>query len=87
MTPDKLEPYFASWEAKWVETKKDINNPKVPLAFVMEHGEIVYSDQQPLDLVKAGAVRRARATESANRKAAKKKALAVLVQSRNDTEE
>jgi hypothetical protein len=87
MSPDKLEPYFASWEAKWIETKKDINNPKVPIAFVMEHGEIVYSDQQPLDLVRAGAVRRARAAESANRKAAKKKALADLVQSLKEPEQ
>lgn len=81
ITPDKLEPYFTAWEAKWRENEKDINNPKIPLNFIMDKGEIVYSDQKLLDLKKATAIRRARAMEAKDRRAAKKKAQADLIQS------
>jgi hypothetical protein len=74
LTPDQLEPYFAAWEAKWRERQQDLNNPKIPLNFVMEAGELVYTDQQTLDLAMASAIRRTRAKESADRRAAKKKA-------------
>ncbi|KAF0178407.1 MAG: type II restriction enzyme [Limisphaerales bacterium] len=43
MTPANLEPYFSKWERKWHDSGgKDINNPKIPLKFVMEHGELFY---------------------------------------------
>lgn len=39
MTAAQIEPYFTAWERKWHESGgKDINNPKIPLKFVMEHG-------------------------------------------------
>ena len=44
LTPQQIEPYFAKWEAKWhADGGKDINNPKVPLAFVEDVGQIVYT--------------------------------------------
>ncbi len=42
MSPADLEPYFSKWEKKWRKTRKDINNPKIPVRFVMEHGEKMY---------------------------------------------
>ncbi len=43
MTPADLEPYFTAWETKWKsEGGKDINNPKIPLKFVVANGELVY---------------------------------------------
>lgn len=42
MSPADLEPYFGKWEKKWRKTRKDINNPKIPVRFVMEHGEKMY---------------------------------------------
>ena len=43
-----MEPYFAKWEAKWhADGGKDINNPKVPLAFVEDVGQMVYSSIAP----------------------------------------
>lgn len=42
MSPADLEPYFGGWEKKWRKTRKDINNPKIPVRFVMEHGEKIY---------------------------------------------
>ncbi len=42
LDPHQLEPFFKTWEAKWNKTKKDINNPKIPLAFVEQHGTEVY---------------------------------------------
>lgn len=39
----QLEPYFAKWEKKWHDSGgKDINNPKIPLTFVSEHGEKLF---------------------------------------------
>lgn len=75
---DKLEIYFSSWEKKWMDERKDINNPKVPLKFVCEHGEILYEDGKPLDLDAASAIRRERAKESANRRKVKAKVIADL---------
>ncbi|MCG3145481.1 MAG: Type-2 restriction enzyme PvuII [Gammaproteobacteria bacterium] len=46
MPPDKLEPYFSAWEQKWHNSGgKDINNPKIPLVFVVGHGELVWGTQ------------------------------------------
>jgi len=43
MKPAGLEPYFSKWETKWHESRgKDINNPKIPVKFVVERGEVVY---------------------------------------------
>ena len=79
MPADKLEVYFKAWEEKWLGTEKDINNPKIPLNFVIENGELVYTDQKKLDLPGAAAIRKARSRASANRKEAKTKAAAELV--------
>jgi len=37
-----LEPYFGKWEKKWRKNRKDINNPKIPVQFVIDHGEKLY---------------------------------------------
>jgi len=38
-----LEPYFSKWEQKWHSSGgKDINNPKIPIKFVVERGELIY---------------------------------------------
>ena len=74
MPANKLEPYFAAWEAKWQESGKDINNPKIPLTFVIEHGELLYTDQKDLDLAGAAAIRQGRSKASANRRKAKAEA-------------
>jgi transcriptional regulator with XRE-family HTH domain len=43
LTPMQLEPYYTSWEKKWhSDGGKDINNPKIPLKYVRENGEILY---------------------------------------------
>jgi len=42
LSPDDLEFYFNKWMGKWNENKKDINNPKIPLRYVREHGDLVY---------------------------------------------
>ena len=45
MKPTGLEPYFSKWESKWHESGgKDINNPKIPVKFVVEHGELIFSE-------------------------------------------
>jgi transcriptional regulator with XRE-family HTH domain len=42
LTPTQLESFFTTWEKKWKKDKKDINNPKIPLAFVEKNGQLVY---------------------------------------------
>ena len=43
LTPDQLEPYFSMWEKKWhASGGKDINNPKIPVKFVIDRGKIIY---------------------------------------------
>jgi len=43
LKPGDLEPYFSKWETKWHgDGGKDINNPKIPLKFVQQVGEMIY---------------------------------------------
>lgn len=43
MPPKLMEPFYQKWETKWhADGNKDINNPKVPLKYVMEHGEVMW---------------------------------------------
>lgn len=43
LTPLDLEIYYAIWEKKWYDDgHKDINNPKIPVKFVMAKGQLVY---------------------------------------------
>lgn len=45
MSPEKLEPYFQAWEEKWHSSGgRDINNPKIPVFFVVENGELVWGN-------------------------------------------
>jgi hypothetical protein len=46
MQPKQLEKdYFSRWESKWhTAGGKDINNPKIPVEFVENNGDLVYSD-------------------------------------------
>ena len=84
MLADKLEGYFSAWEQKWSDSRKDINNPKIPLQFVMENGELVYTDQRKLDLVKANSIRSERSKVSKNRREAKKAAQGDLLEEAGD---
>ncbi len=46
LTPPTLEYYYTQWQEKWNSNGgKDINNPKIPLKYVMEHGELLYSSE------------------------------------------
>lgn len=43
LTPEDLEAFFSIWEEKWYSSGgKDINNPKIPVKFVMEKGKVIY---------------------------------------------
>lgn len=53
LTAKQLEAYFAKWEAKWHAQGKDINNPKIPVKYVIEHGERVYV--RPVGPIEPGA--------------------------------
>jgi transcriptional regulator with XRE-family HTH domain len=47
LSPTKLETFFTKWEEKWKAEKRDINNPKIPVSFILEHGKLLY--QNPPD--------------------------------------
>ena len=43
LTPADLEFYYDKWETKWhADGGKDINNPKIPLKYVLQHGKPIY---------------------------------------------
>jgi hypothetical protein len=43
LTPKDLEPFYKKWESKWhADGGKDINNPKVPLSYVVKNGELLH---------------------------------------------
>lgn len=43
LTPADLEPLFSRWEQRWHATGgRDINNPKIPLDFVVKHGKLLH---------------------------------------------
>ena len=43
LTPADLEYYYSKWEEKWHgDGGKDINNPKIPLKYVLQHGKTIY---------------------------------------------
>ena len=45
LTPANLETFYSRWEEKWrKDGNKDINNPKIPLKYVMENGELLYGN-------------------------------------------
>ena len=47
LTPQDLEFYYTRWETKWHdEGGKDLNNPKIPLRYVREHGHLLYQMEQ-----------------------------------------
>jgi Restriction endonuclease PvuII len=47
LTPSNLECFYTKWSDKWHSSGgKDINNPKIPVKYVMEHGELLYSVDQ-----------------------------------------
>lgn len=39
--PSKLETYFKAWEEKW-KVSGDINNPKIPMKYVMDNGKLLF---------------------------------------------
>jgi len=42
LKPWQLEPLFQRWEKKWhSDGGKDINNPKIPAGYVLEHGKLL----------------------------------------------
>jgi hypothetical protein len=43
LSPAAMETFYAKWEEKWHQDGgKDINNPKIPLKYVQENGEVLY---------------------------------------------
>lgn len=44
LSPAQMETYYIRWEEKWhADGGKDINNPKIPLTYVMRTGKLVYA--------------------------------------------
>lgn len=51
LSPAKLELHFSKWEKRWHDSGgRDINNPKIPLKFVIENGELYYKPASSAEL-------------------------------------
>jgi hypothetical protein len=49
LTPDRMEPWYHRWEEKWHgDGGKDINNPKIPVSYVVSNGLLLYGDEPKL---------------------------------------
>lgn len=47
LTPEKMEPFYKKWDEKWyADGGKDINNPKIPLKYVMEVGDLLWGNPE-----------------------------------------
>lgn len=45
VTAANLEVFFKAWEEKWhADGEKDINNPKIPLRFVVQQGTLIHGE-------------------------------------------
>lgn len=52
LMPENLEVFYSKWEAQWHEHNgKDINNPKIPVRYVMEHGHRLWFNASPQELL------------------------------------
>ncbi len=49
LTPQDLESFYLKWEKQWHDTGgKDINNPKIPVAYVAKHGKLLHGEHMLL---------------------------------------
>ena len=54
LEPADLEFYFTKWGKKWhVDGGKDINNPKIPVTYVIERGKLLYGELPSLNAHRA----------------------------------
>lgn len=50
LQPADLEFYFEKWGEKWhADGGKDINNPKIPVGYVVEHGKLLYGKEPQIN--------------------------------------
>ena len=55
--PADLELFFSRWETKWhADGGKDINNPKIPVGYVLEHGELLAGQDPQLTFRPSGMI-------------------------------
>lgn len=47
LTPQNMEYFYKKWEQKWYEERNDINNPKIPVQYVIEHGFLIWGEKPP----------------------------------------
>lgn len=53
LEPADLEAYFTKWEQKWhADGGKDINNPKIPIKYVMTHGQMIHGTTPALSITR-----------------------------------
>jgi Restriction endonuclease PvuII len=45
MEPYELATLFDVWDTKWEASKRDLNNPKIPVKFVIERGTLVFGNR------------------------------------------
>jgi len=49
LSPNDMEHWYKKWEEKWHnDGGKDINNPKVPVSYVVENGTLLYGSMPNL---------------------------------------
>lgn len=55
MEQEGMEHWYGKWERKWHDDgDKDINNPKIPVIYVVEHGRLLYGIPPTLGIRRRG---------------------------------
>lgn len=55
VSPNDLEPYFSAWESRLENLSENgdsnphINNPKIPIRYIQEHGVLVFPKTPPIN--------------------------------------
>lgn len=45
LRPKEMEYWYRKWSVKWkTDGNRDINNPKIPLSYVKQHGKLLYQN-------------------------------------------
>ncbi|UNK55020.1 PDDEXK family nuclease [Rahnella aceris] len=51
LNPTDLEFYYTKWTTQWNTNQRDINNPKIPVKYVMDHGTCLWRSRSEHELL------------------------------------
>lgn len=51
LNPEDMEEFYKKWEEKWHnDGEKDINNPKIPVKYVISNGDLIFGSEPDISI-------------------------------------